>query len=114
MGVIAVISGSLISPIEVCGQTSQYTVTELSSDDATRVPCKLNNHGDIAGRADNALHGEPRATLWNRSNLHSKHLVLSSAATIVQLSISMIREKSLGHRVPAAQLYPLSGMQEAA
>jgi probable HAF family extracellular repeat protein len=74
MGVIAVISGSLIGAIEVCGQTPQYIVTELSSDDATRVPCKLNNHGDIAGRADSALRREPRATFWNRSNLRPKHL----------------------------------------
>ena len=74
MGVIAVISGSLIGTIEVCGQTRQYIVTELSSDDATQVPCKLNNHGDIAGRADSALKREPRATLWNMSNLRSRHL----------------------------------------
>src|SRR5438874_1079432 len=74
MGVIAVILGGLIGAIEVCGQTPQYMVTELSSDDATRVPCKLNNHGDIAGRADSAFQREPRATLWNRSNLRSKHL----------------------------------------
>ncbi len=85
MGVIAVMSGSLIGAIEVSdggyaefrimsGQVPQYFVTELSSDDATPVSCKLNNHGDIAGRADNALHGEPRATFWNRSNLKSKHL----------------------------------------
>ena len=73
-GMIAIISGSLIGAIEVCGQTPQYIVTELSSDDATRVPCKLNNHGDIAGRADSALQREPRATLWNRPNLRSKHL----------------------------------------
>jgi probable HAF family extracellular repeat protein len=72
IGVIAVMSGSLIS--EVCGQTSKYVVTELSNDDATRVSCKLNNQGDIAGRADSVLHGESRATFWNRSNLRSKHL----------------------------------------
>jgi hypothetical protein len=34
MSVIAVISGSLIGAIEVCGQTPQYTVTELPNDDA--------------------------------------------------------------------------------
>jgi probable HAF family extracellular repeat protein len=74
IGVIAVISGSLIGAIEVCGQPSKYVVTELSNDDATRVSCKLNNHGDIAGRSDSVLHGESRATFWNRSNLKSKHL----------------------------------------
>lgn len=74
IGVIVVISASLISLVEVRGQTSQYIVTELSSDDATRVSCKLNNHGDIAGRADSALHGGPRATFRNGSNSKSKHL----------------------------------------
>ena len=74
MGVVAAILGSLIGAIEVCGQTPQYIVTELSTDDATRVSCKLNNHGDIAGRADSALHGGSRATFCNRSNLRSKHL----------------------------------------
>jgi hypothetical protein len=74
MGLIAVISGSVLGVIEVCGQTRQYIVTELSSDDATRVSCKLNNHGEIAGMADSALHHSPRATVWNSSNLKSKHL----------------------------------------
>ena len=74
MGLIAVISGSVLVVIEVCGQTRQYIVTELSSDDATRVSCKLNNHGEIAGRADSALRHSRRATVWNSSNLKSKHL----------------------------------------
>jgi len=74
MGVIAVMSGSLMSVIEVCGQTLQYVVAELSSDDATRVSCKLNNYGDIAGRADSALQGAPGAISWNRFTLKSKHL----------------------------------------
>jgi probable HAF family extracellular repeat protein len=72
MGLIVTMSGSLVS--QVCGQTSQYIVGELSKHDATRVSCKLNNYADIAGRADSALHGAPRAIFWNRSNSKSKHL----------------------------------------
>jgi probable HAF family extracellular repeat protein len=71
---IAVLSGSVFGIIEVCGQTPQYIVTELSNDDATRVSCKLNNHGDIAGRADSALHHSQRATVWSSSNMKSKYL----------------------------------------
>src|SRR5689334_11848977 len=71
---IALLSGSVLGIIAVRGQTPQYIVTELSGDDATRVSCKLNNHGDIAGRSDSAIHHSQRATVWNSSNLKSKHL----------------------------------------
>lgn len=74
MGLIAVLSGSMLGVIEVRGQTPQYIVTALSSDDATQVSCKLNNHGDVAGRSDSAVHHSQRATVWNSSNLKSKHL----------------------------------------
>ena len=71
---MAVLSGSVLGVIEVRGQIPQYSVTELSSDDATRVSCKLNNHGDIVGRSDSSIHHSQRATAWNPSNLRSKHL----------------------------------------
>ena len=71
---IALLSGSVLGIIAVRGQTPQYIVTELSGDDATRVSCKLNNHGDIAGRSDSAIHHSQRATVWNSSNVKSKHL----------------------------------------
>jgi len=44
MGVIAVISGSLIGAIEVWGQTPQYFVTELSSE----TYCHLRREHSIA------------------------------------------------------------------
>jgi probable HAF family extracellular repeat protein len=74
IGMIAVLLGNMLGAIEVCGQTRQYIVTELSSDDATRVSCKLNNHGDIVGRAESPVHHSQRATVWSSSNLKSKHL----------------------------------------
>src|SRR6185312_6748063 len=64
----------LDSPTRVIAQTQQYMVRELSGDDATVVPCKLNNLGDIAGRAGSAIGGKARASVWNRSNLQSKNL----------------------------------------
>jgi probable HAF family extracellular repeat protein len=74
IGAIAMITANLVIPTRVIGQTQRYSVIELSSDDATRVPCKLNNFGDIAGRSGSALEHEPRATVWNHSNFSSKHL----------------------------------------
>jgi probable HAF family extracellular repeat protein len=74
MRLIAVLSGSVLGIIEARGQVPQYIVTELSSDDATRVSCKLNNHGDIVGRSDSAVHHSQQATAWNASSARSKHL----------------------------------------
>ena len=71
---IAVLSGCVLGIIEVRGQTPQYIAIELSSDDATRVSCKLNTQGDIVGRSDSAIHHSQRATVWNSSNSKSKHL----------------------------------------
>jgi probable HAF family extracellular repeat protein len=56
------------------GQSAQYIVTELTGEDATQVPSKLNNLGDIVGRNVGAEEGAPRATLWGHSNSKSKHL----------------------------------------
>ena len=68
VGVIAIIAGTLIFPTIVIAQTQQYMVSELSSDDTTGVPCRLNNLGDIAGRAGSAIAGETRGAVWNHSN----------------------------------------------
>ena len=68
------ITASLVAPGKLLGQTRQYLVTELSSDDAPGIPCKLNNLGDIVGRADGKIKGKSEATVWNRSNFKSKHL----------------------------------------
>jgi probable HAF family extracellular repeat protein len=57
------------------GQANAYLVTDLSSEDAGEVPAKLNNLGDIVGRASSAAEGGTRATLWNHSDhLKKKHL----------------------------------------
>ena len=74
IGVVMVFTSSLITPTEAFGQTSAYLVTELSSADAGAVPSKLNNLGDMAGRAASAAEGGTRATIWKHSDLKKKHL----------------------------------------
>ena len=68
------VTAGLGAPRQVCGQTNGYTVTDLSADDTTQVPCKLNNLGDLVGRALGAVDAQPRATFWTRSKLVKKHL----------------------------------------
>ena len=58
----------------VFGQTTAYVVTDLSKDDAAEVPVRLNNKGDIAGRAAKPTKGGIRATIWNYSDLKKKEL----------------------------------------
>jgi probable HAF family extracellular repeat protein len=70
---MAALLASLFVATKVPGQTRGYIVRQLSSDDAAAVPCKLNNLGDIVGRANNQQKGESQATVWNRSNFKSKH-----------------------------------------
>ena len=69
----ALVAGSLFVPMNVRGQTQAYIVRQLSSDDAAAVPCKLNNLGDLAGRAGDPFSGATGATIWNHRSLHSKH-----------------------------------------
>ena len=64
--------GSLQS---VSAQTTTYVVTDVSVDGgATQVSVKLNNLGDLVGRAGDAVDGHAQATLWSRSKLVKKHL----------------------------------------
>ena len=67
-------TATVFGPIRVAlSQTPEYIVTELTGDDATQVPSKLNNLGDIVGRKADNDKGGSRATLWNHSH-KSKHL----------------------------------------
>jgi hypothetical protein len=74
IAIVAALTGSVLLPMNVGGQTQRYIVSQLSSDDATVVPCKLNNLGDLAGSAAVSVGGETRATIWNHSTLQAKHL----------------------------------------
>jgi probable HAF family extracellular repeat protein len=65
-----------VSPTQsVQAQTTAYVLTDLSTDDATQVPCKLNNLGDLVGRGSHgAVAAQIQATLWNRSSFAKKRL----------------------------------------
>jgi probable HAF family extracellular repeat protein len=61
--------------LETFGKTTAYTVSELSgAGDTGRVPCRLNNLGDVAGRGGDSPSGETRATVWNRGSLRPTNL----------------------------------------
>jgi probable HAF family extracellular repeat protein len=63
----------LVSARQTLAQTTAYTVSELSG--AGRVPCRLNNLGDVAGRADDSASAETGATIWYHGNFRRpKHL----------------------------------------
>ena len=62
----------LLSTERTLAQTTVYTVSELSAG----VPSRLNNLGDVAGRADDSFPGEIGAALWyhGRYKVRAKHL----------------------------------------
>jgi probable HAF family extracellular repeat protein len=79
----------LVSAQRTLAQTTAYTVLELSAmADVPQVPCRLNNLGDIAGRAGNSAAGQTRAMIWSHGMLQPKRLgalpggEYSSASTI--------------------------------
>lgn len=74
VAIAALVAVSLFVPTNVRGQTQDYIVRQLSSDEAAAVPCKLNNLGDFAGRARDPLSGATQATKWDHGSLNSKHL----------------------------------------
>jgi probable HAF family extracellular repeat protein len=51
-------------------QTTVYTVSELSAG----VPSRLNNFGDVAGRAGDSSSGKTGATIWNHGSLRRTNL----------------------------------------
>src|SRR4029453_8626793 len=66
-----VASAELASLRQTVAQTSAYTVSELSG---AGVPNRLNNLGDVAGRAGDSLSGKTQATLWNHGSLRRRNL----------------------------------------
>ena len=73
-GAIVATATGVSSPQSAQTQITAYIVTDLSADDSTQVPCKLNNLGDLVGRAGGAGGGQTQATVWDRSKLVKKHL----------------------------------------
>jgi probable HAF family extracellular repeat protein len=70
--VILAVTAAAVTLRETFGETTAYTVSELSA--AGRVPCRLNSLGDVAGRAVDSLSGKTRATIWNHGSLQPMNL----------------------------------------
>ena len=70
--IILAVTAGVVTLRETFGETTAYTVLELSA--AGRVPRRLNNSGDVAGRAGDSLSGKTRATIWNHSSLEPMNL----------------------------------------
>jgi len=56
------------------GQSTAYIVTDLTSEDASQMPSKMNNLGDIVGRKAGNGKGAPQATFWGHVHSKPKHL----------------------------------------
>src|SRR6266403_3136263 len=69
--VILAVTAGVVTCSEAFGQTTVYTVSELS---AGGVPCRLNNLGDVAGKAGDSPSGETRAAIWNHGSLRPTNL----------------------------------------
>jgi probable HAF family extracellular repeat protein len=61
----------LASTEHTLAQTTAYAVSEISAGGA---PCRLNNLGDVAGKAGDSPSGETRATMWNHGSLRPTNL----------------------------------------
>jgi probable HAF family extracellular repeat protein len=65
------LTAGILSWREAAGQGVMYAVTELPGGG---VPCRLNNFGDLAGRAGDNISGETQAATWNRGALRRRTL----------------------------------------
>lgn len=68
---LLVMIAELASTELTLAETNAYTVSELSGAGA---PCRLNNLGDVAGRASDPLSGKTRATIRNHGSLQPMNL----------------------------------------
>lgn len=71
IGVLLVITAVVGDLRQTFGQTTEYTVLELTSGG---VPHRLNNSGDVAGSKAESPSGEIRATIWNHGNSRPRNL----------------------------------------
>ena len=71
VSIVFALTAGVIACREAFAQTAEYTSSELS---AGGVPYRLNNLGDVAGRAGDSPSGETRAIIWNHGNLRPANL----------------------------------------
>ena len=109
--ILAAMAGVVICQ-ETFAQMTVYTVSELSAG----VPSRLNNLGDVAGRADDSFQGrsELLSGITASTSFGQSIWVSFTAATMVPLRASTMREKSLERRIPLSRSFHLSGRLGAA
>src|SRR5512133_2220028 len=66
VSVTLAVMAALVTLRDTFAETTAYTVSELAAGD---VPRRLNNLGDVAGRAGDSSSGESRAVIWNGGRL---------------------------------------------
>jgi len=73
--VILAVTAGVVTLRGTFGETRTNTVWEISGPvDTGGVPCRLNNWGDLAGRAGDSPSGKTRATVWNHGSLEPMNL----------------------------------------
>jgi probable HAF family extracellular repeat protein len=73
VSVTLAVMAALVSLRDTFGDTTAYIVSELSgAGNKGLVPSRLNNLGDVAGRAGDSSSGETQATIWKQDKLHDK------------------------------------------
>ena len=73
------------------------------------VPCRLNNLGDVAGRAGDSSQERLELPSGITAGLSQRIWVSFTAANIVPLRVSTMREKSLERRILLSRSFHLSG-----
>src|SRR5262249_49644414 len=69
VAIIVAVTVGMVTFRQTFGETTPYTVLELSgTGDLRGVPCRLNNLGDVTGRTGDSFSGKTRATLWNHGS----------------------------------------------
>jgi probable HAF family extracellular repeat protein len=69
VAIIVAVTAGMVTFRQTFGETTAYAVSELSGTRGTGgVPCRLNNLGNVTGRAGDSFSGKTRATLWNHGS----------------------------------------------
>ena len=107
----------LVSAKHTLAQTTTYTVAELSAAAAAgQVPCRLNNLGDLAGRAANSGGGKTQATIWSHGTLQQKLLGALpggdySSASAINDAGAVAGASNIGSAIVPFTWEPTTGLQ---
>ena len=68
--VILAVTAGLVTPRQTFREMTAYTVSEVSGATGSgEGPRRLNNFGDLVGKAGDSVSGETRAAIWNHDSL---------------------------------------------